>query len=95
MAGRARAAEPHVGTAPQAYVAWLALNASPTDVVLAITANFSAWGGYCGIFAQSLRTHYGFASDDCALFDFEAAHRDGRLLQSYEAMFWATLPGVA
>ncbi len=28
-----------------AYVAWLALNASPADVVLALTANFSAWGG--------------------------------------------------
>lgn len=41
-----------VGTAPQAHVAWLALNASPTDVVLAITANFSAWGGYCGTLAQ-------------------------------------------
>jgi hypothetical protein len=105
-----------------AYVAWLALNASPTDVVLAITANFSAWGGYCATIAESLRTRYGFTADDCAFFDFfaqpapelderaraavqegldtgildeEAAHRYGRLLQSYEAMFWATLHGVA
>jgi hypothetical protein len=120
---RTRAYDPLPGCqAYPAYVAWLALNASPTDVVLAITANFSAWGGYCATVARSLRTHYGFTSEDCAFFDFfaqpaeelddraraavqagletgildeDAAHGYGRLLQSYEAMFWATLRGVA
>ncbi|MFI7400451.1 transcriptional regulator [Streptomyces sp. NPDC049541] len=104
------------------YVAWLALNASPTDAVLAITANFSAWGGYCATIAQSLRAHYGFSDDACAFFDFFAqpapelderataavqagldagllnedrAHEYGRLLQSYESMFWSTLLQLA
>ncbi|CAL9630914.1 transcriptional regulator [Streptomyces sp. Tu 3180] len=101
-----------------AYVAWLALNAAPADAVLAVTANFSAWGGYCATIAKALRTHYGLTDEACAFFDFFAgpapdldrtaraavraaldagsldehrARRYGRLLQSYEAMFWATL----
>ncbi|MEU6179877.1 transcriptional regulator [Streptomyces coeruleorubidus] len=55
-----------------AYVAWLALNASPSDVVLALTANFSAWGGYCATIAEALRTHYGFTDEACGFFDFFA-----------------------
>ncbi|MDG9707121.1 transcriptional regulator [Streptomyces sp. DH10] len=101
-----------------AYVAWLALNASPADVVLALTANFSAWGGYCATIATALRERYGFTDEACAFFDFFAepsaaldgmatavvqaalnagrldetrAHAYGRLLQTYEAMFWSTL----
>ncbi|MEU1938378.1 transcriptional regulator [Streptomyces coeruleorubidus] len=101
-----------------AYVAWLVLNASPADVVLALTANFSAWGGYCSTIAEALRTHYGFTDEACGFFDFFAepspelesqatvavqagldggrmdetsAHRYGRLLQTYEAMFWNAL----
>jgi hypothetical protein len=101
-----------------AYVAWLALNASPADVVLALTANFSAWGGYCATIATALREQYGFTDEACAFFDFFAepspelesqataavqagldggrldetsAHRYGRLLQTYEAMFWNAL----
>jgi len=120
---RKRSYEPLPGCqAYPAYVAWLALNASPTDAVLAVTANFSAWGGYCATIAEALRVHYGFRSEDCAFFDFfaapapeldrrataavqeglesglldeEAAHGYGRLLQSYEAMFWATVVRVA
>lgn len=116
---RARAHEPRPGC--QAYpagIAWLALNAAPADAVVAVTANFSAWGGYCATIAESLRTHYGFAPDARAFFDFFAepspeldgkataavraaqdagdidedrAHRYGRLLQSYESLFWTTL----
>ncbi|MFD7699685.1 transcriptional regulator [Streptomyces caelestis] len=56
-----------------AYVAWLALNAEPPDAVLALTANFSAWGGYCATIAEALRTHYGFGDEACAFFDFFAA----------------------
>jgi hypothetical protein len=101
-----------------AYVAWLALNAAPADVVLALTANFSAWGGYCATIATALREQYGFTDEACAFFDFfaepspdldrlataaveaaldagrldqELAHTYGRLLQTYEAMFWEAL----
>lgn len=116
---RAAAYEPLSGCqAYPAYVAWLALNASPSDVVLALTANFAAWGGYCATIAQALRRHHGFTDEACGFFDFFAepapeleerartavqegldagriderrAHRYGRLLQSYESMFWSTL----
>ncbi|MET8130504.1 transcriptional regulator [Streptomyces sp. NPDC005251] len=101
-----------------AYVAWLALNGEPTDVVLALGANFAAWGGYCETIAEALRRHYGFDDEACGLFDFFAApapelesralaavqagldagrispddvHRQGRLLQAYEAKFWHAL----
>ncbi|MFE9763029.1 transcriptional regulator [Streptomyces sp. NPDC005808] len=55
-----------------AYVAWLALNGSPADVVLALSANFAAWGGYCATIAQALRGHYGFDDEACGFFDFFA-----------------------
>jgi hypothetical protein len=55
-----------------AYVAWLALNASPSDVVLALSANFAAWGGYCAAIAEALRRHHGFDDEACAFFDFFA-----------------------
>ncbi|MGW6643452.1 transcriptional regulator [Streptomyces iakyrus] len=101
-----------------AYVAWLALNAAPADVVLALTANFSAWGDYCGTITTALRERYGFTDEACAFFDFfaepspdldrlaaaaveaaldagrldkERARTYGRLLQTYEAMFWDAL----
>jgi hypothetical protein len=100
-----------------AYLAWLALNGEPTDVVLALTVNFAAWGSYCGTVAGALRKHYGFDDEACAFFDFFAAPAPemerqalatvqsgldagrhtpaafgyGRLLQSYELMFWNTL----
>ncbi|WP_326724615.1 MULTISPECIES: transcriptional regulator [unclassified Streptomyces] len=55
-----------------AYVAWLALNGSPVDVVLALSANFAAWGGYCATIAEALRRHYGFDDEACGFFDFFA-----------------------
>ncbi|WP_216893199.1 hypothetical protein [Nocardia alni] len=70
---RARAYDPLAGCqAYPAYISWLALNAAPANAVLAITANFSAWGGYCATISVALRTHYGFEADDCAFFDFFA-----------------------
>ncbi|MFF8033014.1 MULTISPECIES: transcriptional regulator [unclassified Streptomyces] len=70
---RADAYDPLPGCqAYPAYVAWLALNAEPADVVLALTANFSAWGGYCATIAGALRTRYGFTDEACAFFDFFA-----------------------
>ncbi|GAB2730392.1 transcriptional regulator [Streptomyces bullii] len=116
---RAAAHDPLPGCqAYPAYVAWLALNASPPDAVLSLTANFSAWGGYCATIAEALRSHYGFSDEACGFFDFfaepapdvdeqataavqagldggrlneELARRYGRLLQTYEAMFWSAL----
>ncbi|MFV0137366.1 transcriptional regulator [Streptomyces sp. HMX87] len=55
-----------------AYVAWLALNGSPAETVLALHANFSAWGGYCATIADALRRHYGFPDEACAFFDLFA-----------------------
>jgi hypothetical protein len=55
-----------------AYLAWLALNADPLDVVLALCVNFAAWGGYCGTVAQALRGRYRFPDEACAFFDFFA-----------------------
>lgn len=60
----------------QAYaakVAWLALNADPAAVALALVANFAAWGGYCAAVAHGLRERYGFTDDACAFLDFFAA----------------------
>ncbi|MER7181954.1 transcriptional regulator [Streptomyces hyaluromycini] len=70
---RMQAYEPLPGCqAYPAYISWLALNATPTDAVLAITANFATWGTYCATIAQGLRTHYGFTDEACAFFDFFA-----------------------
>ena len=55
-----------------AYVAWLALNGSQSDVALALVANFAAWGSYCGSVARGLRRHYGLGDDEVAFFDFFA-----------------------
>ncbi|MDT3727454.1 hypothetical protein ROS62_22255 [Streptomyces sp. DSM 41972] len=44
----------------------------PADAVLAVTANFSAWGGYCATITAALRTRYGFDDEACAFFDFFA-----------------------
>ncbi|MEU5797907.1 transcriptional regulator [Streptomyces sp. NPDC047813] len=72
-AERVRAYVPRAGCQSYpAYVAWLALNASPADVVVALTANFATWGGLCARIATGLRAHYGFGDPACALFDFFA-----------------------
>ncbi|MFJ9419662.1 transcriptional regulator [Streptomyces sp. NPDC101227] len=42
------------------YAARLALSAEPTDVVIALAANFAAWGGYCAAMDGAMREHYGF-----------------------------------
>lgn len=54
------------------YFAWLALNAAPADVAVAITANFAAWGRYCAAIAKGMREHYGFDDAACGFFDFFA-----------------------
>jgi TENA/THI-4/PQQC family protein len=55
------------------FVAWLALNAEPAAAVLAMLANFSAWGEYCGAIGAALRKHYGFDDEACGFFDFFAS----------------------
>ncbi|GGL87233.1 hypothetical protein GCM10010129_33820 [Streptomyces fumigatiscleroticus] len=70
---RAAAHEPLAGCqAYPAYVAWLALNGSPADVVLALHANFAAWGAACATVAGALRRHYGLDDEACGFFDFFA-----------------------
>ncbi|MFF1380000.1 transcriptional regulator [Streptomyces sp. NPDC058308] len=65
--------EPQAGCqAYPAYVAWLALNGEPADVVLALTANFAVWGRSCATIARALRDHYGFADEACGFFDLFA-----------------------
>ncbi|MFI9201998.1 transcriptional regulator [Streptomyces sp. NPDC053048] len=69
-----RAHEPRSGC--QAYpacVAQLALGAEPVDVVVALTANFAAWGEYCATVALALRERYGFDDEACGFFDLFAA----------------------
>ncbi|MGQ0716529.1 MAG: transcriptional regulator [Pseudonocardiales bacterium] len=68
-----RAHEPHPGAqAYPAFVAWLALNGSRADVVLAFLANLAAWGENCGQVAAALREVYGAGADAVAFFEFFA-----------------------
>ncbi|NBM16932.1 transcriptional regulator [Streptomyces sp. GC420] len=81
------------------YVAWLALNGEPADVVLALTANFAAWGGYCATIARALREHYGFDDAACAFFDFfaePAPELEGQALAAvHEALDRGSFSGAA
>jgi hypothetical protein len=68
-----RAYQPKAGCqAYPAYMAWLALCGEPADVVVALIANFAAWGEYCGTIASAMREHYGFTDEECGFFDFFA-----------------------
>ncbi len=55
------------------YLCGLASHADPVDVVLAVAANFAAWGGYCARIAAALRAHHGLTDERCGFFDFFAA----------------------
>ncbi|ANN15637.1 transcriptional regulator [Amycolatopsis orientalis] len=66
--------EPRAGCqAYPAFVAWLALNGEPAEVIVAIVANFAAFGRYCAAIAAAMREQYGFADEACAFFDFFGA----------------------
>ena len=68
--GRLSEYEPTPGAhAYTAYVSWLALNGSATDVAVAFVANLAAWGSNCGRAAAALRSEY--AADDTAVAFFE------------------------
>lgn len=93
-AARVQTYEPLAGCqAYPAYVAWLALNGSPANVVLALTANFAAWGGCCARIAEGLRAHYGFGDEACAFFDFFAAPAPGLARRAEEAVRAARAAG--
>jgi hypothetical protein len=68
--GRIRA-DPATQSYP-AFVAWLALNGSRADVVLALLTNLAIWGENCGAVAAALRNAYGADDDAVAFFDFFA-----------------------
>jgi thiaminase len=69
-----RAYEPNPGAqAYPSFVAWLALNGSRADVVLAFVANLAAWGENCRQVATALRASYGAGDDAVAFFDFFAS----------------------
>ncbi|MEV4311862.1 transcriptional regulator [Actinocrispum sp. NPDC049592] len=53
-----------------AYVASLALNAEPVDALLALFANFAAFGEYCAEISRSLKSVYQF--EETRFFDFFA-----------------------
>jgi thiaminase len=60
-----------------AFVAWLALNGSSTDVALAFLANLAAWGANCGRVADALRRRYGLDEAAVAFFTFFASPPPG------------------
>lgn len=68
-----QAYEPRPGAqAYPSYVAWLAVNGSRADVVLAFVANLAAWGENCRQVAAALRESYGAGDEAVAFFDFFA-----------------------
>jgi thiaminase len=70
---RLREYEPTPGAhAYTAYVSWLALNGSATDVAVAFLANLPAWGANCGRAAAALRSEYGADDTAVAFFDLFA-----------------------
>ncbi len=54
------------------YVAWCALNATRSELTLAMLANLGYWGSYCAATAHALRAKYGMAEDDVSFFTFFA-----------------------
>jgi thiaminase len=68
-----RAYQPQAGCqAYPSYLAWLAMFGEPADVVVALIANFAAWGDYCATIARAMREHYDFDDEACGFFDFFA-----------------------
>jgi thiaminase len=76
--GRLGEYEPTPGAhAYTAYVAWLSLNGSSTDVAVAFLANLAAWGANCGRAAAALRSEYGADDPAVAFFEFFATPAPG------------------
>jgi thiaminase len=65
--------EPMAGCqAYPAYFSWLAAHGEPADVIVAVVANFAAWGDYCATIARAMRENYGLDDEACGFFDFFA-----------------------
>jgi hypothetical protein len=65
--------EPMAGCqAYPAYFSWLAVHGEPADVIVAVVANFAAWGEYCASIAGAMRAGYGLGDEACGFFDFFA-----------------------
>ena len=78
IAGGDPAAEPLPGAfAYSAYVAWLALYASPAEFARAFLVNLEAWGANCARMSRALRDGYGLSAEDVAFFDLFAAAPPG------------------
>jgi thiaminase len=76
--GHLREYEPTPGAhAYTAYVSWLALNGSATDVAVAFLANLTVWGANCGRSAAALRSEYGADDTAVAFFEFFATPAPG------------------
>jgi thiaminase len=76
--GRLSEYEPTPGAhAYTAYVSWLALNGSATDVTVAFVANIAAWGANCGRAAAALRSQYDADDTAVAFFEFFATPAPG------------------
>jgi thiaminase len=85
--GRLSAYEPTPGAhAYTAYVSWLALNGSATDVAVAFLANLAAWGANCGRAAAALRSEYGADDRAVAFFEFFATPAPGFEEQALEVI---------
>lgn len=75
-----------------AFVAWLALNGTPSAVGLAFVANLAAWGDNCAALAAALRDGFGAGDDAVAFFEF-FAHPPPELRQRALAVAQAGLDG--
>jgi len=65
--------EPMAGCqAYPSFFSWLAVHGEPADVIVAVVANFSAWGEYCATIASAMRDKYGLDDEACGFFDFFA-----------------------
>lgn len=53
----------------KAYIAWLSLYGSDSEVAAAFLVNFPAWGANCGRMSRALKENYGFKSEEVAFFD--------------------------
>jgi len=78
ISGGDQAVEPLPGAfAYSAYVAWLALYASPAEFAGAFLVNLEAWGVNCARMSRALRVGYGLTAQDVAFFDLFAAAPPG------------------
>lgn len=60
------------GQAYPAYMAWLALHGTASEVAAAFVVNFPAWGANCGRLSRALTTRYGLTSAQVAFLDLFA-----------------------